>query len=113
MSTNWSTQSSIQQRRSIPGFWPKCGLFYSHYDGELSRNWLLAVLLMSLLVITFLPFVIAVALQASCGWLAVVSILNALFACGDLLASGIILFQIPANATIRNQGWKTYWKGRR
>ncbi len=36
--------------------------------------------------------------------------LNALLSCGDLLGVGLDLWQIPANAIVRNKGWKTYWR---
>ena len=95
---------------SIIGFWPKCGAFYAHYDGELSRNRFLLIGLMPLFVITISPLLVSAALQTSCGWVAFVSSFNALVASGDVFAAGAILFQIPANATVRNQGWRTYWR---
>jgi hypothetical protein len=94
---------------SILGFWPKCGVFYAHYDGELSRNRFLVIVLMPLFVITLLPLVVSAAMQSTSSWLALVSSFNALISCGDMLAAGMVLFQIPANATLRNQGWRTYW----
>jgi len=48
--------------------------------------------------------------QSSAGWVAFISSFNALLACGDVLGVALLLFQIPANATVRNQGWRTYWK---
>jgi hypothetical protein len=96
--------------RSILGFWPKCGAFYAHYDGELSRNRFLVIVLMPLFVITILPLLVSAALQVASGWLAFISTFNALIACGDVLAVGVVLFQVPANATVRNQGWRTYWR---
>jgi hypothetical protein len=95
---------------SILGFWPKCGAFYAHYDGELSRNRFLVIGLMPLFVITILPLLVAAALQVASGWLAFISSFNALIACGDVLAAGAVLLQIPANAILRNQGWRTYWR---
>lgn len=96
--------------RSILGFWPSCGLFYAHYDGELSRNRSLAVLLMPLFVISIVPLLVAAVLQSAAGWVAFISCFNALLACGGVLGVALLLFQIPANATVRNQGWRTYWK---
>lgn len=95
---------------SILGFWPSRVVFYAHYDGELSRNRFVAVLLMPLLVISIVPLLIAAATQMTSGWAAFVSAFNALLACVDILGAGMVLFQIPANATVRNQGWRTYWR---
>jgi hypothetical protein len=44
--------------RSILGFWALLG-FYAHYDGEMSRNRLVACLLMPLLVISIVPFIVS------------------------------------------------------
>jgi hypothetical protein len=32
--------------------------------------------------------------------------------CFDLLVMGMVLAQVPSNASIRNKGWVTYWKPR-
>jgi hypothetical protein len=96
--------------RSILGFWPSRLLFYAHYDGSLPRNRFVAILLMPLLIISFTPLLIAVATQITSGWLAFISSFNALLACGDMLGAGMVLFQIPADAVVRNQGWRTYWR---
>lgn len=97
---------------SILGLWPTKILFYAHYDGKLSRDRFIAILLMPLLVISVLPLLILAITQTASGWLAFISSFNALLACGDILAAGMIWAQIPANATVRNQGWKTYWQTR-
>lgn len=95
---------------SILGFWPSRLLFYAHYAGELSRARFIAILLMPLLIISFVPLVVCAVLSYSSGLLAFSSALNALLACGDIFAVGLLLFQIPANARVRNQGWRTYWR---
>jgi hypothetical protein len=77
--------------QSIVGFWPSRVLFYAHYDGELTRNRFVAILLSS-------------------GWIAFISTFNAFLACVDVLGAGMVLFQIPATAVVRNQGWRTYWR---
>jgi hypothetical protein len=96
--------------RSILGFWPSRILFYAHYDGEMTRNRFIAILLMPLLVISFVPLLVAVVTQTSSGWAAFISSFNALLACMDMLGAGLVLFQIPRTATVRNQGWRTYWR---
>jgi hypothetical protein len=96
--------------QSILGFWPSKILFYAHYDGELSRNRFGAILLAPLLVISFVPLLLASLFQWHSGWIAFASILNAVMACGDIFGATLLLIQVPASAITRNQGWKTYWK---
>lgn len=92
------------------GFWPSRILFYAHYDGEMSRNRFVAILLMPLSVITFVPLVAAALFQMTCDWAAAISSLNALLACGDILGAAMVLIQIPASATVRNKEWRTFWR---
>ena len=96
--------------QSILGFWPSKILFYAHYDGELSRNRFVTILLAPLLVISFAPLLLASLFQWYSGWIAFASILNAVMACGDIFGATLLLIQVPASAITRNQGWKTYWK---
>jgi hypothetical protein len=96
-------------RRSILGFWASLG-FYAHYDGEMSRNRLVACLLMPLLVLSLLPLLVSAVTQVTFGWVAFVSALNALGACADLLLAGSILFQIPATAIVRFKSWRIFWR---
>ena len=95
--------------RSILGFWASLG-FYAHYDGEMSRNRLVACLLMPLLVISIVPLLVSAFAQVASGWIAFVSVINALCACVDLLLAGLILFQIPATAIVRFKSWRIYWR---
>jgi hypothetical protein len=95
---------------SILGFWPSRLLFYAHYMGELTRTRFIAILLMPLLIISFLPLVICAITGYTSALLVFSSVINAFFACGDIFAIGLLLFQIPARARVRNQGWRTYWR---
>ncbi len=95
---------------SILGFWPSRLLFYAHYVGELTRARFITILLMPLLIISFVPLVVCAVMGHSSGLLAFSSVLNALCACGDIFGFGLLLFQIPCNAMVRNQGWRTYWR---
>ena len=95
--------------RSTLGFWPSLG-FYAAYEGEMSRNRLVVCLLMPFLIISIVPLVVSAATQLSSGWLAFVSVLNALCACVDILLAGAILVQIPANATVRFKSWRLFWR---
>lgn len=99
-----------RSQHSIFGFWPKQLAFYAAYTGELTRNRFIAILLMPLVVISFVPLLVAAALQMTSPWLAFVSVFNALLACGDIIGAGIIWWQIPATAILRNLGFRTYWR---
>ena len=95
---------------SILGFWPSRILFYAAYTGELTRNRFIAILLMPLVVISFVPLLVAAAVQMTSAWVAFVSAFNALLACGDIFGAGMVWWQVPATAIVRNQGWWTYWR---
>ena len=88
---------------------PTTGI-YAHYDGEMTRNRFVAILLAPLVVISFVPLLVAAVAQASWGWVAFISSFNAFGACMDILDAGLILFQIPATAIVRQPGLRIYWR---
>lgn len=94
---------------SILGYWTSLG-FYAHYDGEMSRNRLVACLLMPLLVLSIVPLVVSVVTQVSPCWVAFVSTFNAFCASVDLLLAGSLLFQVPATAIVRFKSWRIFWR---
>lgn len=99
-----------RSEHSILGFWPAGGFFYANYDGELSRNRFLAILLMPLLVISIVPLLVSAVTQVSSGWVAFVSTFHAFLAGADLLPAGLVLSQIPAAGIVRQKSWRTYWR---
>ncbi len=107
-----------RSRRSIIGFWVSKVLFYAHYDGEMSRNRFLLVFAGPLLGLSLLPIILIAGLRFIAGteslilMLAFASVLNALLASGDAIGIVLLLLQVPADAVVRNQGWRTYWKKR-
>ena len=94
---------------SILGFWPSVG-FYANYDGEMSRNRLVTIMLMPLLIISIVPLLVSAVTQVASGWVAFVSAFNAFLSCADMLDAGVVLFQIPANRSVRFHGWRIYWR---
>lgn len=96
--------------RTILGAWLSKGLFYAHYDGPLSRERFLLIMLMPFLVLTVGLWLAAAVFRPGWGILPAWSVLNAMFAGGDLLATGMIVWQVPRGAEMRNQGWKTWWR---
>jgi hypothetical protein len=104
----WVHPGAGKSSNSIVGFWPSRAMFYAHYEGEMSRERFLAILAMPLLIISFLPLVLAirgVVFHPIVSWL---SLWNAVFASGDALGIMLILAQLPRRARVRNKSWKTY-----
>jgi len=95
---------------SIVGFSPSEMFFYANYDGEMSRNRLVAILLMPLLIISIVPLLVSAVVQVPSAWAALVSVMNAFLSCSDMLLAGLLLFQVPAGRIVRFKSWKTYWK---
>jgi hypothetical protein len=97
-------------RNTVIGWWPERGMFYAHYQGELSRNRLVMLALLPFLVISVFPLSLAIAFKLALPWTAGISTLNSLLACGDLYVAALLLRQLPARAIIRNRGWVSYWR---
>ena len=83
---------------------------YAHYAGEMTRNRFVAILLMPLVIVSFVPLFVAAVGQISSGWMAFISAVNAFGACADILDAGLVLSQIPATATVRCRGLRIYWR---
>lgn len=101
---------SGRSRHSIVGAGGPTTGVYAHYAGEMTRNRFVAILLMPLVIISFVPLLVAAVAQVSSGWLAFVSAFNALGACADTLDAGLVLFQIRSTATVRCRGLRIYWR---
>lgn len=86
--------------RSVIGFWPAGGVAYAHYDGEMSRERWLVILLMPFLVLSVLPFAVAVVSGRSSPFLAALSLLNVLGSYVDLYNAGYLFFKVPAGALV-------------
>jgi len=99
-----------ESSRSILGFWPSRLMFYAHFDGELSRNRFITILVTPTVVMTLLPLALAIAVQKAPGLVAWVSSMNVLFACGDFFGIWLLFAQVPSSAVCHNHGWRTYWK---
>jgi len=95
---------------TIIGLWLSKGLFYAHYEGSMSRNRFLLVFLTPYVVLGVLPTIWMGLFPELMQSLLFFSLWGSVLACGDLVGLGIILFQIPNSAIVRNKGWKTYWK---
>src|SRR2546423_10658335 len=94
-------QKAGLSRHSILGFWPSRVSFYVNYDGEMSRNRLVAILLMPLLTISIVPLLVSAVIRVSSGWVAFFSAFHFLSRCGDILLAGLVLLHVPATAIVR------------
>jgi hypothetical protein len=101
--------------KSILGLWLSRGLFYAHYEGEMSRNRFLAILAMPFLILSLLPVAIIALIGSSVPItfpriLVIVALVNSVLASGDAVGVALLLSQIPSAAVVRNKGWKSFWK---
>ena len=94
---------------SILGFWASLG-FYAHYDGEMSRDRLVAILLMPLLIISIVPLLVLAVTQVATGWVAFISAFNAFCSSVDIMLAGSVLLHVPATAIVRLKSWRIYWR---
>jgi hypothetical protein len=99
--------------KTVIGFWPSRMFVYTIYVGELTKNRCLAILIMPFTVISIIPLAFATITQTASFWVAYISILNGLLACGDILAAVMTLRLFPNGAIIRTKGWLTFWKPRK
>lgn len=95
--------------RSILGFWPSRMFLYATYDGDITRNRYLAILLMPFIMISIIPIFVAAIGQVLNVWVVYITILNAYLAGGDIFSTSTIL-KLPPNTIIRNHGSNAYWK---
>jgi hypothetical protein len=95
---------------SIVGVWPSRGVFYAHYDGEITRNRFVLMVAAPFVLLSVAPVVLFWLVGEVYLWLAVVALVNGIASCFDLLVIGICVSQIPGRAVLRNRGWDTYWR---
>jgi hypothetical protein len=98
---------------TVIGFWPSRMFIYTIYVGELTKNRCLAILVLPFVIISVVPLIFATMTQTISFWVAYISILNALLACGDILAAIMTIRHFPNGAIIRTKGWLTFWRSRK
>ncbi|GAB1408186.1 hypothetical protein MASR1M8_21050 [Thermomonas brevis] len=101
---------SGRHAHSVLGASSKHGIVYALYFGEMTRMRYVAILLGPFIVLSVLPLLWCLATRTFSGWAAAVSLLNTAFACGDLLATWLILRGSPPGARMRNRGYYTWWR---
>lgn len=90
--------------------WPSKLLFLAITFDALPRNRMLLVYMLPLLVISIAPLLMCRSLGINSLPLMLASTANGLAAGGDIFCFCLIFLQVPRNATLRNQGWATWWK---
>ena len=102
---------------TIVGLWLQKGFLYVFYDGTMSRNRFMFVLVAPYLFLSLLPLGL-MAIFKFTGWtptliisLTWTSLLGSLLAGGDFASVGSLLSSnVPNTTLIRNNGQKSYWK---
>lgn len=106
----WLHPGQGRSAQSVVGGSSKHGAIYAMYFGEMSRARFVVILLGPFVVFTVLPLLWCLAQQRFVPWLAGVSVLNGLLACGDLMGAWMVLRGSPRGARLRNRGYHTWWK---
>ena len=98
----WIAQTSF-------GVWPSRLAFYAHYQGPLSRDRVLVILVLPFALISISPLVLCSVLRTVPPVAMYVSIGNAFLCSVDLASFMLVLWQLPRTAVIRQQGMKMWW----
>lgn len=96
--------------QSVVGGSSQHGALYAMYFGEMSRGRYVVILLGPFVVLTVLPWLVCLALRDFVPWAAGLSVLNGMFACGDLMGAWLVLRGSPKGARLRNRGYYTWWR---
>ena len=93
------------------GAWLRRGLCYVVYDSPVSRNRILSVLCAPFIMVSSVLAVAAVFVPFEWCLLAILAILVHTAVCvGDFATIMRLIKQVPRNALVQNDGWKTFWK---
>ena len=91
------------------GVWPSRLAFYAHYQGPLSRDRVLVVLVLPFALISISPLVLCSVLRTVPPVAMYVSLGNAFLCSVDLASFMLVLRQVPRSAVVRQQGLKMWW----
>ena len=95
---------------TILGFWPAKMVFYAHYHSIMNKCRFMAILISPFIFLSIVPLIYCSIFQFSSTEICMISLLNALLACVDILGFFLIWFSVPPGALVQNKGWKTYYK---
>jgi hypothetical protein len=99
-----------RSRDVVIGFWPRYFTPYAALTGAFPRDGQLLIGATPFLVLTLIPFPLAIMFPQAVWWLAALSVVNALGSGADLIMLFLLARQVPRAAVIRNQGTATYWR---
>ncbi|UCG25762.1 MAG: DUF3267 domain-containing protein [Chloroflexota bacterium] len=103
-----------RSNKSILGFWLSRGVFYAHYEGVISRDRFLTILISPYMVLVWIPVIILAVVGASIPLvfvqiLVLVALVNSALPAGDIVGFFLLVSQVPSAACVKNRGWKSYW----
>lgn len=102
--------------RSVVGVWISRLLFYAVYLGPMRHARFLTALAAPFVILSLAPLLVialgrAIPLSGeSLHSLTLLSLVNGVASAGDLVGLGLVGFQVPRGAILKDKGWKTYWK---
>jgi hypothetical protein len=94
---------------TVIGVWPEAGSPYVQYLSPMSRNQFLIAAMFPFLALTILPFMLASYGIGSVEHLSWISVLNSVGAGSDILIVGKLLWMVPNNASVLENGDLLYW----
>jgi hypothetical protein len=97
-------------KRSMIQIWPEKMFICAYYLGEITKSRSMIIQIMPFTILSIIPLIIAIITQISPIWLAYMSIVNALIACGDILAIILTMRELPSGAIIRSTGWNGFYR---
>jgi len=86
------------------------GRLSMRYEGAVTRNHYVLVLIAPLLAVSLLPVAVASLVSIASGDVVLISMLNALTCGSDVIAAMLVVVQVPPGALMRRQGDTVLWK---
>lgn len=100
-------------RLSILGIWPKAGVAYAQYLGEMTVRRFLLILVAPVFVLSFVPIVVSLfGVIKVDEWPIRYALWNLLFSAGDLFGIGLLLRDSQISQTVKNLCWQTWVRGK-
>ena len=94
-------------------YWPKAGVAYAQYRGEMTVRRFLLILVTPVFVLSFVPIVVSLfGVIKVDEWPIRYALWNLLFSAGDLFGIGLLLRDSQISQTVKNLGWQTWVRGK-
>ena len=95
---------------TVLGVWPSKLFPYGNHSGPVSLRRFIFVGCAPFLILSVAPWLLAFVGGPHWPLLTFISVMNALVCGGDAMICGMLLYQLPLRATLRNKGWDTWWR---